>query len=64
MPTLRTLVVLFVVLSSIVIGCSSNAAASAKCNASNSKQDCLSCCHTNGASGHSWSGAGSCKCLN
>ena len=64
MATLRPLAVLLLVFTSIVVGCSSNAAATAKCNASASRQECITCCRSNGASGHSWTGAGSCKCLN
>lgn len=55
-----SLVVLLVALAA----CSSNAAATAKCNGSKSSGQCQSCCHSNGALGQAWSGAGSCKCLN
>jgi hypothetical protein len=54
---------LLVVLGTIA-ACSSNAAATAKCNESKSSGECQTCCHANGALGQSWSGAGTCKCLN
>jgi hypothetical protein len=43
-------------------GCAENAAATAKCKDSADSNACSECCTKNGASGNTFTGAGSCTC--
>jgi hypothetical protein len=66
MWTKRTLAVLVIIMGTIVttgLGCSENAAATAKCKTENKDSDtCSKCCTSNGASGYKYVG-NDCACL-
>jgi hypothetical protein len=59
---LATMMVLVVGSFLALAGCAENAAATAKCKESADSNLCSSCCTTNGASGNTFTGAGSCTC--
>lgn len=64
MRTTTILSAMFLAAMCSLTACSPNKAATEKCKDSKSSNECINCCHANGAAGYEWVGAGSCKCLN